>query len=92
MEKKTSMDSVVGVEDLGVLDYCKITVQVLLSNEIKLSELCKKAQDYPEFPKVLLDFFLSRNKGEQLIKWAIQKDIQTTSRYIIYELTEFRNH
>jgi hypothetical protein len=53
-----------------------------LTDESKLGEVCKKAEDLLEFPKLLLEYFVAMQKGGKLVKWAVERDVNGTSKHL----------
>ena len=53
--------------------------QILLEDTSLLDQLCARANDYEEFPALLFRFFYVHDKTHTLLRWALEKDINTLS-------------
>mmetsp|Transcript_27868 Transcript_27868/g.39263 ORF Transcript_27868/g.39263 Transcript_27868/m.39263 type:complete len:599 (-) Transcript_27868:102-1898(-) len=61
------------------LDKLCDNIELLLDDIKVLDILCAKATGYEEFPALLYRFFFVHDKTHTLLRWALEKDINTLS-------------
>lgn len=60
----------------SINNYMSFSVQTLFEKEETLSTLCKTCEELPDFPLILYEFFESHGKEAQLMKWAIDNEVE----------------